>query len=573
MAEDFFPYAQEQMGFDQPVMIIFQSDSENAENMLGKTAFYDPEEMAVTLFTDNRHPKDVMRSLSHELVHHTQNCRGDFDRELDISPGYAQRDDHLRGMEREAYERGNLVFRDWEDMYKQRAMNEMKDINKIVREEIQDLLAELMMEPSQGMLGFPLQGKSAEDATRGRLKIHPRYVIDAATLPLGLGAGAAAEIGMAAAPRIYQAATEPATEFERPENKEFKDMAQKDIDIAKAMGALRLYSDADQQDIMRGIGQTISGRVERVDESVIKQYIIEETKHVMENLDGIVEGVLGSLYKLGRRAAGRSGAKFWDEGVDVADAVQDANKLRALRKVAKRNPGGPEAKLYNQANALRRLRRAGAAVPEREMDRGIAAATKLNRQAGDALDIGAKIEPQILPRSLGDAMAYAAMTSAEIEALNQAAKYARGEGPLDPQSSGPVIPGGLFTGPMSVWQQGVKPAIDRYGAAREEAAGERIGVADPEGAATSLETQERAQQRTHERTLDTQTGDPLQEVGMPLDPELEQLPIETPEPETDDTEEMVPVEEHELKFENIRDLQDQIFEEKFSKLVKSFTKK
>ena len=186
MAEDFFPYAQEQMGFDQPVVIIFQSDSENAENMLGKTAFYDPEEMAVTLFTDNRHPKDIMRSLSHELVHHTQNCRGDFDRELDTSPGYAQRDDHLRGMEKEAYERGNLVFRDWEDMYKQRAMNEMKDINKIVREEIQDLLAELMMEPSQDMLGLPPQGKSAEDATRGRLKIHPRYVIDAATQPLGL---------------------------------------------------------------------------------------------------------------------------------------------------------------------------------------------------------------------------------------------------------------------------------------------------------------------------------------------------------------------------------------------------
>ena len=34
-------------------------------------------------------------------------------------------------------------------------------------------------------------------------------------------------------------------------------MAQKDIDIAKAMGALRLYSDADQQDIMRGIGKRL----------------------------------------------------------------------------------------------------------------------------------------------------------------------------------------------------------------------------------------------------------------------------------------------------------------------------
>ena len=29
--------------------------------------------------------------------------------------GYAQNDDHLRNMEREAYEKGNMCFRDWED--------------------------------------------------------------------------------------------------------------------------------------------------------------------------------------------------------------------------------------------------------------------------------------------------------------------------------------------------------------------------------------------------------------------------------------------------------------------------
>ena len=32
--------------------------------------------------------------------------------------GYAQEDGHLREMEREAYETGNLIFRDWEDNYK-----------------------------------------------------------------------------------------------------------------------------------------------------------------------------------------------------------------------------------------------------------------------------------------------------------------------------------------------------------------------------------------------------------------------------------------------------------------------
>ena len=56
-----------------------------------------------------------MRSFSHELVHHAQNCRGDFGGGIATVDGYAQEDGHLREMEREAYERGNLIFRDWED--------------------------------------------------------------------------------------------------------------------------------------------------------------------------------------------------------------------------------------------------------------------------------------------------------------------------------------------------------------------------------------------------------------------------------------------------------------------------
>ena len=60
-----------------------------------------------------------MRSLSHELVHHVQNCRGEFDDDKEMGEGYAQNDKHLREMEREAYEVGNMCFRDWEDSIKQ----------------------------------------------------------------------------------------------------------------------------------------------------------------------------------------------------------------------------------------------------------------------------------------------------------------------------------------------------------------------------------------------------------------------------------------------------------------------
>jgi hypothetical protein len=121
--DNFFPYSQKQLRFDQPVSIVFQSDEENASRMLGKTAYYDPESMQVVLYTDNRHPKDVMRSLSHELVHHAQNCRGDFKAETGMETGYAQNDPHLRKMEREAYTKGNLIFRDFEDLIKTGKIN------------------------------------------------------------------------------------------------------------------------------------------------------------------------------------------------------------------------------------------------------------------------------------------------------------------------------------------------------------------------------------------------------------------------------------------------------------------
>ena len=114
------------MGFHNPPRLFLRGDSTNADNPLGKTAFYDPGKKSITLYVTGRHPKDVMRSLSHELVHHTQNGKGLFT-DLGgggLDAGYAQEDDHLREMEREAYETGNMCFRDWEDSIKGTIYNE-----------------------------------------------------------------------------------------------------------------------------------------------------------------------------------------------------------------------------------------------------------------------------------------------------------------------------------------------------------------------------------------------------------------------------------------------------------------
>ena len=110
-------FAKDRMGFEHPPRLFLRNDPENSQKMLGKTAHYDPQEKAITLFTRRRHPKDILRSYAHELVHHTQNLRGDLSPEKcgEMGQGYAQANGHMREMEREAYEKGNMCFRDWED--------------------------------------------------------------------------------------------------------------------------------------------------------------------------------------------------------------------------------------------------------------------------------------------------------------------------------------------------------------------------------------------------------------------------------------------------------------------------
>ena len=124
---EFLPFSQKEMGYDRPVTIRFISDPSNGQEMLGKTAFYNPTIDEVSIYTDDRHPKDMMRSISHELVHHAQNCRGEFDDVTTMGEQpYMQRSEHLSEMERQAYEIGNMTFRTWEDNYKHNQMENKK---------------------------------------------------------------------------------------------------------------------------------------------------------------------------------------------------------------------------------------------------------------------------------------------------------------------------------------------------------------------------------------------------------------------------------------------------------------
>ena len=61
LVQNLYNFAQNRFKFANAPSIDFVSDSNN-NHLLGKTAHYDPSEMKITIFVDDRHPKDMNRS-------------------------------------------------------------------------------------------------------------------------------------------------------------------------------------------------------------------------------------------------------------------------------------------------------------------------------------------------------------------------------------------------------------------------------------------------------------------------------------------------------------------------------
>jgi translation initiation factor 2 beta subunit (eIF-2beta)/eIF-5 len=95
-----------------PSVEFIEGDTENASNFFGKTAYYDPNNNTIALFTEGRHPKDIARSFAHEMIHHIQNLEG---RLGNIKTTNTNEDEDLDAIEREAYQEGNMIFRNWTD--------------------------------------------------------------------------------------------------------------------------------------------------------------------------------------------------------------------------------------------------------------------------------------------------------------------------------------------------------------------------------------------------------------------------------------------------------------------------
>jgi hypothetical protein len=106
-----------------PSLEFVDDDITNAEDFLGKTAYYNPDTQTIVLYTHGRHPKDIARSYAHEMIHHIQNLEG---RLGDITTTNTQEDDKLNDLEAEANLKGTMTFRNWTDGLDEGIDNQLK---------------------------------------------------------------------------------------------------------------------------------------------------------------------------------------------------------------------------------------------------------------------------------------------------------------------------------------------------------------------------------------------------------------------------------------------------------------
>ena len=92
-----------------PPVILHRLEQDEQNPFKQLTGYFNPNNFEIHLFLCGRHPKDVLRTLAHELVHVKQFNEG----RLAEGGSKLEDDPVLRGCELEAFTNGNLGFRMW----------------------------------------------------------------------------------------------------------------------------------------------------------------------------------------------------------------------------------------------------------------------------------------------------------------------------------------------------------------------------------------------------------------------------------------------------------------------------
>lgn len=88
----------------------YKISNKKQEGLLIRTGYYDPATKTITLFIYGRALKDIMRTCAHENIHHSQNLDGKL---VGYKGDTLGQDEKLDELEKEAYEKGNILFRKW----------------------------------------------------------------------------------------------------------------------------------------------------------------------------------------------------------------------------------------------------------------------------------------------------------------------------------------------------------------------------------------------------------------------------------------------------------------------------
>jgi len=160
-----YDYFDQKLTFQKPPVMVFDSDPSNQANVLGKTAYYDPSSLEVHIFTDGRHPKDMLRSIAHELIHHHQNLEGRLDVGGYMGEGYYLKNEKMKALEDEAMEKGNGLMREYEDNLKLGEKTNMS-LKEWKNNELNKLLLKkwgILSESKKNMVKDPKTGKMVPD--------------------------------------------------------------------------------------------------------------------------------------------------------------------------------------------------------------------------------------------------------------------------------------------------------------------------------------------------------------------------------------------------------------------------
>lgn len=114
-----FSYMKKKLNLESVPKLFLVESKDNADKQLGGTGSYDKSSNTIKVYITDRHPKDILRTFAHEVIHMWQNENGTLnspsDRMTEQDPKYAQNDPILRRAEKQAYLLGNIMFRDWSD--------------------------------------------------------------------------------------------------------------------------------------------------------------------------------------------------------------------------------------------------------------------------------------------------------------------------------------------------------------------------------------------------------------------------------------------------------------------------